>query len=81
MKTIRVVGIEGGKSASLNDIRSNVYVLTPGLYVGAAEIEDAGISFEDKMAEPSETLYGPMKEAERLDNTIRQNLEVLGYGE
>jgi type I restriction enzyme M protein len=56
-------------------------VLTPGRYVGAAEIEDDGIAFEDKMRELSQTLYGQMKEAEVLDNTIRQNLEVVGYGE
>ena len=54
--------------------------LTPGRYVGAAEIEDDGIDFEDKMGELSQTLYGQMKEAEALDNTIRQNLEVFGYG-
>jgi type I restriction enzyme M protein len=69
------------KAASLDDIKANDYVLTPGRYVGAADIEDDGIPFEDKMCELSQTLYGQMKEAEALDNTIRQNLEVLGYGE
>jgi type I restriction enzyme M protein len=33
------------------------------------------------MRELSQTLYRQMKEAEALDNTIRQNLEGLGYGE
>lgn len=69
------------KSASLEDIKANDYVLTPGRYVGGAEIEDDGIPFEEKMRELSQTLYGQMKEAEELDKTIRQNLEVLGYGE
>lgn len=69
------------KSASLEDIQNNDYVLTPGRYVGAAELEDDGIPFETKMRELSQTLYSQMKEAEELDNTIRQNLEVLGYGE
>ena len=45
------------------------------------EVEDDGIPFEEKMKELSQTLYGQMKEAKALDNTIRQNLEVLGYGE
>jgi type I restriction enzyme M protein len=49
--------------------------------VGAADIEDDGIPVEDKMRELSQTLYRQMKEAEALDKTIRQNLEVLGYGE
>jgi type I restriction enzyme M protein len=55
-------------------------VLTPGRYVGAAEIEDDGIPFETKMAELSQTLYQQMDEAEKLDAVIRKNLEVLGYG-
>jgi type I restriction enzyme M protein len=69
------------KAASLEEIKANDYVLTPGRYVGAAEIEDDGVPFEDKMRELSQTLYRQMKESETLDNTIRQNLEVLGYGE
>jgi len=55
--------------------------MTPGRYVGAAAIEDDGILFEDKMRDLSQTLYGQMKESEKLDATIRKNLEVLGYGE
>ena len=69
------------KSASLDDIKANDYVLTPGRYVGAAAIEDDGIPFETKMLELSQTLYAQMQESEKLDATIRQNLEVLGYGE
>lgn len=69
------------KSATLDDIKANDYVLTPGRYVGAADIEDDGIAFEDKMRDLSQTLFAQMKEAETLDKVIRQNLEVLGYGE
>ncbi len=69
------------KSASLDDIKANDFVLTPGRYVGAAEIEDDGIPFEVKMKELSQTLYSQMEQAEKLDKAIRQNLEVLGYGE
>lgn len=68
------------KSASLEDIKANDYVLTPGRYVGAAEIEDDGIPFEVKMSELSQTLYQQMQEANKLDAVIKQNLEVLGYG-
>ena len=68
------------KSASLDDIKANDFVLTPGRYVGAAEIEDDGIPFEVKMKELSQTLYSQMEKAEELDKAIRQNLEVLGYG-
>ncbi len=69
------------KSATLDDIKANDYVLTPGRYVGAAPLEDDGIPFETKMTELSKTLYKQMKESEKLDAVIRKNLEVLGYGE
>jgi type I restriction enzyme M protein len=69
------------KSATLDDIKANDYVLTPGRYVGAAPIKDDGIPFEVKMTEFSQTLYAQMKESENLDIIIRNNLELLGYGE
>ena len=68
------------KSASLEDIKANDFVLTPGRYVGAAELEDDGIPFEVKMRELSQTLYRQMEEAEELDKAICQSLEGLGYG-
>jgi type I restriction enzyme M protein len=69
------------KSATLDDIKANDYVLTPGRYVGAAPLEDDGIPFETKMTELSETLYHQMGVAQKLDRTIRENLKTLGYGE
>ncbi|WP_319549134.1 class I SAM-dependent DNA methyltransferase [Desulfogranum marinum] len=69
------------KSATLEDIKKHQYVLTPGRYVGVAELEDDGVPFEEKMAGLAGTLYKQMKEGEELDVVIRRNLEVLGYGE
>lgn len=69
------------KAATLEEIKTHQYVLTPGRYVGAAELEDDGIPFEEKMAELSATLYEQMQEGQELDKVIRRNLEVLGYGE
>ena len=46
-----------------------------------AAVGDDGIPFETKMKEMSQTLYTQMAEAKKLDEVIRQNLEVLGYGE
>lgn len=69
------------KSATLDDIKANDCVLTPGRYVGAADIEDDGIAFETKMAELSQTLFKQMAHAEKLDSVIRKNLQGLGYGE
>lgn len=69
------------KSATLDDIKANDYVLTPGRYVGAAEVEDDGEVFEEKMRELTQTLYRQMKESEALDAVIKKNLAGLGYGE
>lgn len=68
------------KAATLADIQGNDYVLTPGRYVGAAEIEDDGIPFEEKMVELTQTLYAQMEESEKLDAVIKENLAGLGYG-
>lgn len=69
------------KSATLADIAANDYVLTPGRYVGAAELEDDGIPFEQKMTELSQTLFSQMAQAQELDEQIRQNLKELGFGQ
>lgn len=69
------------KSATFDEIKANDYVLTPGRYVGASAVEDDGILFETKMLELSQILYAQMQKSEKLDATIRKNLEVLGYGQ
>ena len=65
----------------MDEFKFYQYVLTPHRYVGAAELEDDGIPFEEKMAELSATLYEQMLEGAELDAVIRRNLEGLGYGE
>jgi type I restriction enzyme M protein len=67
------------KSATLEEIKANDYVLTPGRYVGVAEEEDDGVHFEDKMAELTANLKKQMAQAEELDEAIRENLRLLGY--
>lgn len=69
------------KSVKKKEIEKHDYVLTPGRYVGTADLEDDGILFEEKMIELTQTLYGQMKEASELDDVIRKNMEALGYGE
>ncbi len=69
------------KSATLDEIRQHGHILTPGRYVGAEEVEDDGIPFEEKMAALSSELYKQMAEGLALDEVIRKHLEALGYGE
>ncbi len=68
------------KSATLDEIRHHNHILTPGRYVGAAEIEEDDEPFEEKMTRLTATLKEQMKEAAKLDKQIWVNLEELGYG-
>ena len=69
------------KSATLAEIAKNDYVLTPGRYVGMADVIDDGVPYEEKMESLSKQLYAQMEEGEKLDVAIRENLKMLGYGE
>jgi Type I restriction-modification system methyltransferase subunit len=69
------------KSASMEDIRKNGHVLTPGRYVGAADVEDDGEPFTEKMTRLSAQWREHSAEAARLDAAIEANLKELGYGE
>ncbi|MGR3754725.1 class I SAM-dependent DNA methyltransferase [Edwardsiella anguillarum] len=69
------------KVATLDEIKANDFALTPGRYVGAAEVADDGVAFETKMRELTQTLYRQINEAQALDAAIRANMEALGYGE
>lgn len=68
------------RSATLDDIRQHNYILTPGRYVGAAEVEDDGEPFEEKMARLTAALREQSTQAEKLDQIIWANLEDMGYG-
>jgi len=70
------------KSArSLDDIRRHNHILTPGRYVGAAEVEDDGEPFEEKMARLTAELREQAQQSAKLDKLIWANLEDIGYGE
>jgi len=67
------------KSATLEDIQKNDYVLTPGRYVGAPETEDEGIPFPEKMEKLRTRLKTQFEESEALEAKIKENLAGLGY--
>lgn len=68
------------KSATTDEIRSHQFVLTPGRYVGAEEVEDDGEPFDEKMKRLVATLEEQFAEGARLEKEIRKNLRGLGYG-
>ena len=68
------------KSVTTEEIRSHQYVLTPGRYVGAEDIEDDGEPFDEKMKRLTTKLEEQFTEGSRLAKAIRQGLKELGYG-
>ena len=54
------------RAATLDDVRANGHVLTPGRYVGAEEIEDDGEPFDEKMAGLAAQLAEKFAESARL---------------
>ena len=68
------------KSASLAEIASHGYVLTPGRYVGAEETDDSDAEpFDAKMARLTAELNAQFAESAKLEQAIRHNLKGLGY--
>ncbi len=68
------------KSATTAEIAAHSYVLTPGRYVGAEEIEDEDEPFEEKMPRLVAELNAQFAESAKLEAAIRANLKGLGYG-
>jgi len=66
------------KAATLAEVEANNYVLTPGRYVGTEEVEDDGISFEEKVTALSESLKGHFEKSIELQERIKNNLLKVG---
>jgi type I restriction enzyme M protein len=67
------------KSATLDEIRAHGHVLTPGRYVGAEEVEDDGVPFEDKMGALTGELAALIAKGTNLDRAIAADLAAIGY--
>jgi type I restriction enzyme M protein len=63
------------KSASLDEIAVNGYVLTPGRYVGAADIEDDGVSAEKRLSQIRTQLMQDFKESDRLQKIVKSQID------
>jgi type I restriction enzyme M protein len=67
------------KSANIQDVRKNNYILTPGRYIDFKEVAEDGIAFDDKMQMLSLALSAQMQKANELDEAIKVNLQKIGY--
>lgn len=67
------------KSATLEDIRQNDHILTPGRYVGFEEIEEDDEVFGAKMEKLSKELSEQFKKSFGLEEEIKKNLKSIGF--
>jgi type I restriction enzyme M protein len=65
------------KSATLKEVESHGFVLTPGRYVGAEEAEDDGEPFPEKMARLTRELEKQFAQAGELERQIKKSLTDL----
>jgi type I restriction enzyme M protein len=68
------------KSAAAPEMAAHDFVLTPGRYVGAVEVEEDGEPFGQKIERLTATLEEQFADSARLEKRIRGNLKGLGYG-
>lgn len=67
------------KSATIEEVKKNNYILMPGKYVGTEEEESDGIPFEEKMQTLTATLAEQFATRSELEKTIKHNLKSIGY--
>lgn len=67
------------KEATIEEVRSQDYILTPGRYVGIADQDDDGEPFEEKMERLTSELSDMFAKAHELEYEIRRKLGALGY--
>ena len=64
----------------LDEVAKQDYILTPGRYVGIADVEEDEEPFDDKMKRLTGELAKCFEESNRLQDEIKRNLEAIGYG-
>ena len=69
------------RSAKREEIDGHGFVLSPGRYVGAEDIEDDDEPFEEKMKRLTVKLKELFAESAKLEQAILQHLEVLDYAD
>lgn len=67
------------KKVTIEEIKANDYILTPGRYVGIEEVKDDGEPFEEKMDRLTTTLAKQFKKSIELQDEIRKQLGGIGY--
>lgn len=66
------------RAATLEEIETKGFSLTPGAYVGVPPAEDDGVDFHERMTEIHRELRELQAESDRLMETISKNWEEMG---
>ncbi len=67
------------RSVKLDEVQKHGYVLTPGRYVGAEDVEKDGEVFSEKMEKLTAQLAEQLEKGRKLDVEICESLRGLGY--
>ncbi|MBP2202008.1 type I restriction enzyme M protein [Methanococcus voltae] len=67
------------KSATIEDIKKQDFILTPGRYVGFRDEQISMEEFDDKMKRLTDELSSTMQEGNELDLKIKENLSKIGF--
>lgn len=66
------------RSATKKEIEDQGYVLTPGRFVGAAELEEDDEPFEEKIARLTKELELQFEDSNKLENIIISSIKKIG---
>jgi len=67
------------KSATLDEVKANNYVLTPGRYVCAENVEEDETPFAERMNALTSELAAQFAESQKLEKRIRENPSSIGF--
>lgn len=67
-------------SATLDEIKQHGYVVTPGRYTGAAELEEDSERFEDKIKRLAAELEEQFTESRKLESQVQKGLQGVFNG-
>lgn len=67
------------KSVTIDEIKQEDYILTPGRYVGIAQEEEDDEPFEEKMERLTGELSEMFEKSQQLEDEIREKLGAIGY--
>jgi len=66
------------KAATIKEVEANNFVLTPGRYVGTEDVEEDGVSFDDKVSAITVELKEQFEQSNELQKRIKTNLGKIG---